>query len=243
MVRASTTDRLQRLELLKSRVKSGDPVTIGDLADELGVSVRTVNRDIEVLRDQGVPIDADRGRGGGIRLDRSWGIGRVNFNYTEAVDLLITLAIAEQMESPLFMANLKGIRRKLVSSFAPAMKSRVNDLKARILIGPSASTDVLSGFFSPAREITELLHQAFLMRQCIAIKYKAKDGSITDRVIQPHFLFLSFPVWYVLAWDELRSDVRTFRCDRIISIHIREEEFNLLPFSAVERVIEGTKTI
>ncbi len=76
MKRASTTSRLQRLELLKSRLKSGDPMTVASLADELGVSVRTLNRDIDILREQGVPIEADRGRGGGIRMHWEWNIGR-----------------------------------------------------------------------------------------------------------------------------------------------------------------------
>ena len=74
-----------------------------------------------------------------MRLDRHWGIGRVNLAYSEAVDLLVSLAVAEQMKSPLFMAHLGPIRRKLMASFSPATKHKVKGLKARILIGESAS--------------------------------------------------------------------------------------------------------
>ncbi len=243
MKRSSTIARLQRLELLKSRLKSGEPTTIGDLADELGISTRTVNRDIEILREQGTPVEADRGRGGGVRLDIHWGIGRVNFNYAEAVDLLITLAIAEQMKSPLFMTNLKGIRHKLNSSLSPSMKDRVKNLKQRILIAPSASIDVLSGYTLQDKEITEQLHQAFLMQQCIEIHYKAKNNNLTKRIIQPQFLLLSSPVWYILAWDELRNDVRTFRCDRVVNLMVQNKEFRLMPVSHFKLAMEGIDAI
>ncbi len=239
----STVSRLERLDILKSRMKSRDVLTVSSIADELGVSVRTVSRDIEILREQGLPIDSDRGRGGGIRLHANWGVGRINFSYSEAVDLMITLAIAQQMKSPFFMANLSSIRCKLDSSFSPHMRSKVKNLKHRILISPSASIEVLTGFSILKKALAEQLHQAFLMQQRITIRYKAENKSMTKRLIEPHFLLLSYPVWYVLAWDHLRDDVRTFRCDRIITIHNEGDEFKLLPVSHFMRSIEGVDVI
>jgi predicted DNA-binding transcriptional regulator YafY len=156
---------------------------------------------------------------------------------------MITLAIAQQMRSPLFMANLDSIRRKIDSSFPPLMKSKVKNLKHRILIAPSASVDVLSGFSTPAKGITERLHQAFLMQQRATIGYKAKNGEVTKRIIEPHFLLLSYPVWYVLAWDDLRNDTRTFRCDRILKIYDVSNEFKLFPISRFKTSMEGIDAI
>lgn len=242
-MRHSIINRLQRLEILQARLKTGGPITVGQIAEELGVSVRTINRDIEILREQGLPIDADRGRGGGIRLHRQWGIGRVNLNYSEAVDLLVTLAIAEQMKSPLFMANLNGIRLKLMASFSPTMKTKVNQLKARILIGESASPFVLAHFTKANNKLTKKLHQAFLLQLGISIQYIAEDKTKTSRNIQVHYLLLCYPVWYALAWDELRQDIRTFRCDRIIKIQLLTDEFNLLPVSRFESALQGNTII
>lgn len=243
MRRSSTLSRLERLDLLKSRLMSGDILTVADISAELSVSVRTLSRDIDLLREQGVPIEADRGRGGGIRMRSNWATGRINFTYTEAVDLMITLAIAQQMKSPLFMANLDGIRRKLDSSFSPRMKQKLKSLKRRILISPSASLDVLSGFSPPKKSLTEKLHQAFLLQQPIAIRYRAKNGVITRRDIEPHCLMLSYPVWYVIAWDRLRDDARTFRCDRIMSIQNGQDEFELRPMSDFKACIDGVDVI
>jgi len=243
MKRASTTSRLHRLEIITARLKADGFCTVKDIADDLGVSVRTLSRDIQILRDQGLPIDADRGRGGGLRLDRRWGIGRLNLNYTEAVDLLVSLAITEQMNSPLFMAHLGSVRRKLMASFSPETKTRVGRLKSRILIAETASAFVLSGFSNPHRKTVEKLHQAFLLMQEVEINYRAENGAETRRLIQPHYLLLSYPVWYVLAWDHFRSDVRTFRCDRIGRVISGETGFRLRPVADFQAAIEGTSVI
>ncbi|WHI48382.1 helix-turn-helix transcriptional regulator [Microbulbifer sp. JMSA004] len=228
-MRTSTLSRIDRLEVITARLKSDEPITIGEIAKEVGVSIRTLNRDIEVLRSRGLPIETDVGRGGGIRLDQRWGVGRVNLNYTEAVDLMISLAIAEQMKSPLFMAHLSSIRHKVMASFSSSMKSKVNGIKARIIIGKSASEVVLSNFLTPKRKTVEKLHQAFLMLQRIKITYCDESGKETLRTIEPHYLFLSYPVWYILAWDKLREDIRVFRCDRIRKIQALNEDFKLIP--------------
>ena len=94
-----------------------------------------------------------------------------------------------------------------------------------------------------AEHLAERLHQAFLTQQSITISYKAKNGSKTKRVIEPHYLLLSFPVWYVLAWDELREDVRTFRCDRFTNIEINGRTFKLRPVAHFNESIAGTEII
>jgi predicted DNA-binding transcriptional regulator YafY len=106
MVRADTPSRLRRLELLAVQLKQDSHCTVKDLAQQHGVSPRTIARDLALMRDHhGMQIDADRGRGGGLRLDRNWGVGRLNLTYGDAVDLLISIAVAQQMNSPMFLAS------------------------------------------------------------------------------------------------------------------------------------------
>lgn len=240
---STTLSRIQRLEFLKARVKSGEPTTVRQVATELGVSARTVSRDIHLLREQGIPIDADRGRGGGIRLQQNWNVGRIHLNYSEAVDLLVSLAVAEQMNSPLLMAHLKSVRLKLMASFSPAMSHKVKGLKARILIGQAVSPAVLSAHSPPNPRIVERIHQGFLSQKQATIAYRAENGVKSTRTIQPHFLLLCYPVWYVLAWDELRHDVRTFRCDRIQKIKLLEASFRLLPRARFAEALTGINAI
>ncbi len=126
MTRANAKDRLRRLELLAVQLKQDTHCTVKELAIQLGVSTRTIARDISLMREQGMQIDADRGRGGGVRLNRNWGVGRLNLAYAEAVDLLISIAVAEQMNSPMFLANLGSVRRQLVASFSPEKRRQVD---------------------------------------------------------------------------------------------------------------------
>ena len=229
MTRSETSDRLRRLDRLAARLKQDTPCTIADLAAEQGVSARTIARDLALMREQGMPIDAGRGRGGGVRLDRGWGVGRINLSYGEAVDLLISIAVAEQMKSPLFLASLDSVRRQLVASFSPAKRDRVDRLKSRILVGVTASTQVQAGVAAPPGRVVRALHRAFVDQEVLGIRYCREDGEMSDRLIEPHYLMLKYPVWYVVAFDRDREAPRTFRCDRILGAGSDGTRFRLLP--------------
>ncbi len=239
MARANSYDRLRRLELLAAHLKQDELCTIKTLAKLHNVSERTIARDIQLMRDQGLPIDADRGRGGGVRLDRNWGVGRLNLSYIEAVDLLISIAVAEQMNSPIFLANLGSIRRQLVASFAPNKRHRVDSIKSRVLIGATASTFVQQTFVPPGTRIIQTLHQSFLNQKSLVIRYQDEGGRTTTREIEAHYLMLNYPVWYVLAVDHLRAAPRIFRCDRIVEATATNTRFHVLPKDSFTQAFEG----
>ena len=243
MPRSTTTERMKRLDLIKARLKSDEALTVAGLSEEFGVSSRTLSRDIQILRDQGLPVEADRGRGGGIRLHSSWGIGRVNFSYSEAIDLLVSLAIAEQMKSPFFMAELAPIRRKLLASFSPRLKNEISDLKSRIRVGEAASPMVLSAFAAPDQAVVEELHQAFVTRHLLKISYRSIEGRTTQRLIEPHYLLLHSPVWYVLAFDHLRGSIRTFRCDRIEAARLQDQRFKVIGIEQFDETLKNLDVI
>lgn len=241
MTRATTLSRLERLDRLTGRLKADGPLVLKDIAAEFGVSQRTLSRDIHILRERGLPVEADRGRGGGVRLHWSWGVGRLTLSHREAVDLLVSLAVAEQMKSPILMANLAPIRRKLVASFSRDDRARIKRLRSRILVGQSASVVVLSAFAPPPGGVVERLHEAFLMTRRARIRYRDGSGALTERTVEPHYLLLNYPVWYALCWDHLRNEVRTFRCDRLLQVQPGEETFALLPVVAFQAAIEGVE--
>ena len=79
-----------RISQLLGLLRSNDHWTTMALAHALEVSHRTLMRDLEELKSQGYPIEADRGRGGGIRLNGRWGIDRLNITNQEVISLLIS---------------------------------------------------------------------------------------------------------------------------------------------------------
>ena len=241
MPKRSPTPRISRLEELKGLLKSRDHTTAAMLADELGVSLRTLNRDLDVLRSHGVPIEADRGRGGGLRIHRAWSLGRIHLSDEEAIDLLLSVAIAERMHSPLLLQRLPSIKRKIAGAFAEGYQSKIRALRKRILVGKPASSRVMASFAPPTRALP-MIADAFFNMRCVTITYADEKGVTTEREVEPHYLYLNVPVWYLLVWDKLRDAVRFFRIDRIRSVTPMQTTFRLgdpAPFLAqAERSVE-----
>jgi predicted DNA-binding transcriptional regulator YafY len=223
----ATTSRLSRLEELKGLLKSRDIVVAENLASELGVSRRTLHRDLEILREAGVPIESGRGRGGGLRLHPNWGLGRVHFSAAEAIDLLLSIAIAEHINSPVLLRQLASIKRKIVASFGETHQAQIRLLRKRILLGPPASGTVTASLENSPRRAHPALAEAFLNSQRVVIEYVDRTGVRTRREVEPHYLYLMIPAWYVLAWDRLREAVRHFRVDRITSVTPTGQTFRL----------------
>jgi predicted DNA-binding transcriptional regulator YafY len=223
------SSRVLRLEAVKALLADRDVTTVGDLAADLGMSMRTVQRDLVALRDLGMPIESDRGRGGGIRLEPGWSLGRVHLNESEALGMLLSLTIAEKIGSPLLLDDLRSVRRKVSAAFAPAQSRRIRALRRRVLVGGPASDRVLTTYTPPQASITQGLMRAFLYQHVASIRYQDQSGTVTDREIETQYLYYNLPVWYALAWDRLREDVRFFRLDRLQRIQALAADFRLRP--------------
>ena len=227
MGKEKTTSRLDRLEQLTGLLKSGDYHIAGDLAKQLGVSKRTLMRDLDILKERGYPIETDQGRGGGLRLHRHWGIGRLNLGYKEVIDLLLSLTIMEKIGSPIFLGSLKAVRNKLSLSFPQEQRNKVQSIRRRLLIGDLASAQVLESYPTPNIPSASSIYEAFFEMKILDIVYSDANLLKTQRTVEPHYLLLNWPVWYLLAWDHLRGDIRCFRMDRITSTKITRTPFKL----------------
>lgn len=234
--------RIERLDRLENWLKSDDPLILRDAAKELGVSLRTVHRDLDILRERGLPIEAERGRGGGVRLPSTWGIGRVSLTREETLDLLIGLAIGETAYGALQMGHAGAIRRKLLASFSHVDQRRIGALRRRIRIGATASGIVVDSLAIPSLQVGSALKEAFLLKRILHIGYLDGQGQMTTREIEPHYLLLNTPVWYAICWDHLRGAPRTFRCDRIIDAAPTDTTFDHRPWADFEETQDGNPT-
>lgn len=222
MKREPVSDRLDRtLGLLASRPSW----TALELSKELGVCLRTVRRDLARLAARGVPIDAAVGRGGGVRVPPRMGLGRVQLDGAEALDLLLSLAIAERLHSPLLLSTVRSLRQKLATAFPPEERARLSALRRRVLVGPT-SRNIAASWKPPRPSVLEPIHEAFFEQRSLAITYITGDAR-TVREVEPHYLLLSWPAWYLLVWDHLRGAVRALRVDRIEAARVSTRTFRV----------------
>lgn len=225
MPKTSYLDRKNRIDRLVGLLKSEGAWTAIALSKTLRVSLRTLMRDLRDLEAAGYPIESDRGRGGGIRLHHGWGLGKLQLSYAEILDLLVALATMEKLPSPLLMKNLRSVRHKIALSFPDSQRQLIASLRKRIFVGDRASDHVLSNFKTPIESVLGPLQQGFFENKQLKISYIDERKNKTARTIEPHFLLFNWPVWYVLAWDHSRSDIRFFRVDRIVKCGITKEPF------------------
>jgi predicted DNA-binding transcriptional regulator YafY len=210
-----TSARLLRLlSLLQVRRDwTGD-----ELADRLGVTARTVRRDVEKLRALGYPVNATGGVAGGYHLGAGAALPPLLLDDEEAVAVAIGLRTAAA-------GTVTGIEETSVRALAkleqllPArLRHRINALHVATvpLTGPTPAvdSDILTTIASACRD-----------QQRLRFGYRGHDGTASTRLVEPHRLVHTPRRWYLVAFDTERQDWRTFRVDRIDSPPVAGQRF------------------
>ncbi len=216
MGKGSLKDKSDRLARLLGLLRSDDFWTTSNLSKELRVSHRTLMRDLAEMKEVGYPLESDRGRGGGVRLVGRWGLDKLSITSREAISLLLSLSILELMNPSRDELKVIQLKQKIASAFPEHQRKLILQLRKRIFIGKTASSQVLTGFKVSAHSVFDEVMLAFFEGKRIRIDYRDEKSKSSSREMDPHFLFVNWPVWYILGWDYLKSDVRMFRVDRIV---------------------------
>jgi predicted DNA-binding transcriptional regulator YafY len=214
--------RIDRLDLVTRVLRDRPGITVAELARELDVSARSVFRDLDLLRERGYPIEADRGRGGGVRLHASWGLGRVLLSSEEALCTLLSLAISEKLSFPMFSSEVSRARKKIVDAFPTSERKKIAPLRERIFIGRTASANVRSTYAMPDGAVMRRLQVAFVREAIVRADYVKETGEMSTRRLEPHAMLINWPAWYLLGFDYLRNEPRTFRFDRFRLVELEE---------------------
>ncbi|EQC44610.1 HTH domain protein [Bacteriovorax sp. BSW11_IV] len=227
MGKGSLKEKKDRQEQIVACLRSESFWTSARLCDELEISYRTLMRDLAELKEAGVPIISDKGRGGGISIVGRWGLNNLQLSNSEVITLLTSLAITESLNSPLFTDNINSIKKRISSAFPIEQQQVIAKIRKRILIGDHATHDVLENYQTPKKDVLKDLTDSFFNFTKIQITYKSAAGEITERLIEPQMLCLIYPIWYFLCWDDLRKAERLFRIDRILTTKRTNIHFKL----------------
>ena len=203
---ASPTSRLlELLELLQAR-----PLTTGrEVADLLGIDARTVRRYVGVLQELGIPVEGQRGVGGGYRIRPGYRLPPLMLGDEEAVavvlGLLATRAAGPDGGSAVVDDALAKINRVLPTPLRRQVEALEETLTFTTTTGgaPADSGAVL------------LLADAIRRRRRLRTAYRSFTGEESEREVSPHGLVAHSGRWYLAAHDHLRDDLRTFRVDRM----------------------------
>ncbi|HXV58843.1 MAG TPA: YafY family protein [Gaiellaceae bacterium] len=203
---SSTPRLLALLEVLQAR-----PVVTGrELADRLGVDGRTVRRYVAELQELGIPVEGQRGAGGGYRMRPGYRLPPLMLTDDEAVVVVLGLVGSRRLGHDTAGGAAEGALEKIHRVLPAPLRRRVEALEATL----GFTLDAAAGAPVPG-ETALLLADAIRRRRRIRGRYRAHGGEASERELSPHGLVVHGGRWYLAAWDHGRDDLRTFRVDRL----------------------------
>ncbi|MDF3300006.1 helix-turn-helix transcriptional regulator [Streptomyces tropicalis] len=181
-----------------------------ELARRLGVTPRTVRRDVDRLRDLGYPVNASPGTGGGYQLGAGAELPPLLLDDDEAVAVAVGLRTAAGQ-------GIEGIGETSVRALAKLEQVLPGRLRRRVAALNAVTVPMLRGPGPSAVDPAVLTELAQLCRdsEILRFAYRGHDGAGSRRTVEPHRLVCTERRWYLVAWDREREDWRTFRVDRI----------------------------
>jgi biotin operon repressor BirA-like protein len=180
-----------------------------DLADRLGVSLRTVRRDVDRLRDLGYPVEAQPGVDGGYRLAPGASLPPLVLDDDEAVALTVGLQAAAQTAVTGMAESSVRVLTKVVQVLPPRLRQRVDALRA-MTVGTAWSGDA-----GVEPQVLTTVASACRDTERITFGYTAAGGVSSERHAEPFRLVAFGRRWYLVAFDIDRGDWRSFRLDRL----------------------------
>jgi predicted DNA-binding transcriptional regulator YafY len=200
------TERLFALaEYLRGR-RTG--VTAETLAERFGVTVRTIYRDLDTLRDASLPVAAERGRGGGYALDRNYSLPPVNFTAREAALIVALGRYAIEMRLLPFSGTLEsGLDKVRAALSTSAQRELLARLKELTFYGVPALPSK-----KPVRTAVE---RAWFEQQPLRITYVDSNFIQTERTIRIESVVMDRHETRIDAVDLATNERRQFRLDRI----------------------------
>ncbi|MER7468118.1 YafY family protein [Streptomyces sp. NPDC097981] len=203
-----TQDLPARMLRLLSLLQTRRAWTGGELADRLGVTLRTIRRDIDRLRELGYPVESTTGRTGGYRLAAGADLPPLLLDDEEAVAIATALRTATSGVSGIAESAVRALA-KLEQVLPARLRHQVAAIHAATTTvpwdrGPGADPSALAVLAAACRD-----------HEIVTFTYPSRSGGTAPRRVEPHSLVVAGTRWYLIAYDTDRTDWRTFRVDRL----------------------------
>ncbi|MDQ7094409.1 YafY family protein [Desulfosporosinus sp. PR] len=184
-------------------------VTAKKLSEHFEVSQRTIYRDVDVLSAAGIPIYANKGKGGGISLLENFVIKKSILSEKEQIDILSSLQGMKALNVP----DAELVLKKLAAMFDKNYTEWID-----VDFSPWGSN-------SDEKEKFNLLKTAIINKNPVEFDYYSSYGEKTKRIIEPLQLMFKGRAWYVYGFCTVKNDYRMFRVTRIKNLALLKEKF------------------
>ncbi|MWV43334.1 WYL domain-containing protein [Paenibacillus sp. HJL G12] len=202
----SKSKRLMELMMAVNRKRK---FTVKELAQEFGVSSRTILRDLQELSELGVPLYSEVGPHGGYQVLRERILPPIAFTEDEAVSIFFAVHALRHYASLPFESESSAALSKFYYYMSGDTRDRIDQMKNRV------------DFVTPERQISapylSILLDAAIQQKVLLIDYESRDKR-TIHDIQPIGIYSRNGLWYCPAYSFHHQEVRTFRCDRMHSV-------------------------
>ena len=214
--------RASRLVNVLLLLQTRSRMTAAELAEELEVSVRTIYRDVEALAEAGVPIYAERGPHGGVRLVDGYRTRLTGLTADEAEAVFLSGLPGPAAELGLGTV-VAAARLKVMAALPPELRARASRVAERFHLDAP-------GWFQGSESLPHLeaLAAAVWGNRTITMRYRRGErGGVVERLVDPFGLVLKGGVWYLVGRTE--GEFRTYRVSRVEQVDQRVETFERPP--------------
>ncbi len=209
------TRRADRLFQIVQILRGRRLTTAALLAERLGVSERTVYRDIRDLSLSGVPVEGEAGSG--YRLLAGYDLPPLMLTTKESEALIAAIRLLKTWGGEALSQSLESAQEKMLAILPEARRRQAEQTR---LFAPDL------GAHRYAKTHFDVIHQAVSNQQVLQLHYRDESGQVTWREVLPLGLFFWGERWLLVAWCELRNDYRNFRLDRCLEVRRTERRFS-----------------
>ena len=204
------------LNLLRSRRN----LNAAMLAQECGVTERSIYRDIASLSEVNVPIYYDRG----YKFASNNFLPPLNFTIEEYLTLKTALESSPLYKSGPGKKHIKTLKSKIEACLTPNVK------RDRVMTPSTTSVEIRNTFY-PANfeKYSPLIERAITDSRVLIMTYDSIKSGPADREVDPYFLVFRERAFYFVGYCHSRNDMRTFRLDRIKFLNISDKNFKIRP--------------
>lgn len=226
---------LERMQRIHRAVQAEEYPNCATLAKMMEVANKTIQRDIEFMRDrQDLPLEFDRQKNGYYYSEPVSGIPAVQVTEGEVIALYVAQKVLRQYKGTLFDKPLTAAFEKLTAGLQDTISFPLDGMDDSISFKNSGTAEADLAVF-------EALHKAVTKRQEIEFKYKSlRDRAFKLRQVQPYHLLAAVNCWYLIGFDKDRSDFRVFSLPRIRNVKVTERKFTRFTNFNPKHLLQGS---